>query len=294
MPGPEPGQPETEALTSVDDVNADFAAELAELTPTKRARVMRKLVAAALGSIPWIGGFFAAMVAFREESGQLKVNELQREWLEEHKARMERLGAELAALTARLESFGEDILERLESEEYLGIIRKGFRVWDQADTDQKRSYVAKLLANAGATKLVDDDLVRLFLEWLERYHEAHFKVIREIYKRPGITRQGIWKTIHGRFPREDSSEADLFRLLIGELSMGRIIRQNREKTYGGEFVKKTPTRTPRGLGSTTMKSAFDDEEAYELTELGKKFVHYVFSEVVQRIGGEEAQDADAE
>jgi hypothetical protein len=33
-----------------------------------------------------------------------------------------------------------------------------------------------------------------------------------------------------------------------------------------------------------MKSAFDDEEAYELTELGKQFVHYVFSDIVKRIG----------
>jgi hypothetical protein len=32
-----------------------------------------------------------------------------------------------------------------------------------------------------------------------------------------------------------------------------------------------------------MKSAFDDEEPYELTELGKQFVHYVFSDLVKRI-----------
>ncbi len=32
-----------------------------------------------------------------------------------------------------------------------------------------------------------------------------------------------------------------------------------------------------------MKSAFDDEEEYELTELGKQFVHYVFSDVVQKL-----------
>jgi hypothetical protein len=32
-----------------------------------------------------------------------------------------------------------------------------------------------------------------------------------------------------------------------------------------------------------MKSAFDDEEPYELTELGKKFVHYVFTDIVPKI-----------
>jgi hypothetical protein len=43
-----------------------------------------------------------------------------------------------------------------------------------------------------------------------------------------------------------------------------------------------------------MKSAFDDEEPYELTELGKQFVHYVFSEVVQRIGSSGSSSPDNE
>jgi hypothetical protein len=34
-----------------------------------------------------------------------------------------------------------------------------------------------------------------------------------------------------------------------------------------------------------MKSAFDDSEQYELTELGRQFVHYTMNEVVPRIGG---------
>lgn len=261
----------------------EIAAQLASRAVSKRQRAMRKVIAAALGSLPWVGGLIAAMFAIRDENQQVETDSLQRQWLEEHKGRMEKLSAELAALTARLETFGEDISERLESEEYLAIIRKGFRTWDQADTDQKRTYVGRLLAHAGATKLCDDDLVRLFLEWLERYHESHFKVIREIYSNRGATRYDIWENIHGNFPREDSSEADLFRLLIGELSQGRIIRQHRETTYDGKFVKKSRTRTAPGMGSTTMKSAFDDEEEYELTELGRKFVHYVFTDVVKRV-----------
>ena len=32
-----------------------------------------------------------------------------------------------------------------------------------------------------------------------------------------------------------------------------------------------------------MKSAFDDEEEYELTELGKQFVRYTMDEVMPRI-----------
>ena len=32
-----------------------------------------------------------------------------------------------------------------------------------------------------------------------------------------------------------------------------------------------------------MKSAFDNSEQYELTELGKQFVHYVLTDVVTRL-----------
>ena len=36
--------------------------------------------------------------------------------------------------------------------------------------------------------------------------------------------------------------------------------------------------------SRVMKSAFDHIEQYELTELGRQFVHYTTNEVVARIG----------
>ena len=34
-----------------------------------------------------------------------------------------------------------------------------------------------------------------------------------------------------------------------------------------------------------MKSAFDNEEGYVLTELGKEFVHYTMNETVTRVAG---------
>jgi hypothetical protein len=32
-----------------------------------------------------------------------------------------------------------------------------------------------------------------------------------------------------------------------------------------------------------MKSAFDDKDQYELTELGKQFVHYVLNDIIPRL-----------
>ena len=136
------------------------------------------------------------------------------------------------------------------------------------------------LRNAAAKEQIcSDDVISMFLVWVDRYNEGHFKIIREIYKNPGTTRHEIWQALNGREVREDSAEADLFKLLIHDLSLGRVIRQHREVDYQGNFIKSR-TQRPRG---NTMASAFDDEKDYELTELGQWFVHYTMNEVVSKI-----------
>jgi hypothetical protein len=127
-------------------------------------------------------------------------------------------------------------------------------------------------------------LVRLFLHWIEQYHETHFLVIKEIYLQPNSTRGEIWDRIHGSRPREDSSEADLFRYLIRDLSTGGVIRQPRDTDMAGHFLKKEPRAQSPQSSSRIMESAFEDTKPYVLTELGKKFVHYVMDDVVPQIG----------
>ena len=129
-----------------------------------------------------------------------------------------------------------------------------------------------------------DDVVRMFIQWIDMYSEPHFAVIREVFKSPGCTRQQIWQTIHGADVREDSAEADLFKLLVHDLSTGHVIRQHRAKDYYGNFIKREPLRRGRGEASRVMASAFDDDKQYELTELGQQFVHYTMNEIVPRIG----------
>ena len=43
-------------------------------------------------------------------------------------------------------------------------------------------YFVQLITNAAGTRVADDDIVRLFLDWLDTYHEAHLAVVREIYR----------------------------------------------------------------------------------------------------------------
>lgn len=267
------------------EIEKKINAELIASRESFGRRAYKKFFMAALGAIPWVGGFIAAGIELGQDEG--KVDDLQRQWLDEHRRKMEELARTLYEMAQRLEDFGQQVDERLASQEFLQLVENGFRSWDAASSQEKRDSIRRLLTNAAASALCSDDLVQLFLDWIDHYHESHFKVIRVIHRNPGATRALIWEEIHSVFPREDSAEADLFKLLIHDLSVGHVIRQHRATTNDGRFIKKAKGR--RQGASSTMKSAFDDQEPYELTALGGKFVHYVLDEVVPQIGGGQAQ-----
>lgn len=258
--------------------------ELAKTEPTRRARIIEKFVLAALGSIPWVGGFLSAAYDYKAEEGTLRQDSLQTQWLEEHQGKIAALRETLAEIQKRFDALGTTIEERIQSEEYLSLVRKAFRAWDEADTQEKRRYIANLVTNSAGTRVCSDDVVRLFIDWLELYHEAHFAVIREIFQYPGSTRYDIWSAIYGDLPREDSAEADLYKLLIRDLSTGGVIRQERDTNSMGQFIRKRPQKTGvRKAAPTTMESAFEGTKPYVLTEMGKQFVHYTMNEVVTRL-----------
>ncbi|MBN9662253.1 MAG: hypothetical protein J0H49_28910 [Acidobacteria bacterium] len=268
--------------------------EIAKASPSDRRRAFEKFIMAALGSVPWIGGFLSAAANFKIEEGTLRTNSLHTQWLEEHARKLAKLTATLESVVNRFESLGDTIDARIQSEGYLQLVRRAFRVWDDAATEEKRRYVGNVLANSAGTRLCSDDVVRLFLDWLNTYHESHFAVIRTIYANRGITRFEIWDQIYGELPREDSAEADLYRFLIRDLSTGGVIRQDRETNQAGQFLRKRRPKSRQPV-SNTIESAFEDIKPYVLTGLGEQFVHYTMNEVVTRIGqgsGTQAQTAD--
>jgi len=53
-------------------------------------------------------------------------------WLEEHKERRTDSPQRSPDIIQRLEGFGENIKERIESPGYLALVKKAFRSWDQA------------------------------------------------------------------------------------------------------------------------------------------------------------------
>jgi len=269
---------------------AVIQSEIARLTPTGRWRFFHKFLLAAMGSIPWVGGFISTMASLKTEAGDVKADDMRTQWLDEHQRKITLLAGTLNDIAARFEKFGEQIDERIQSKEYLNIVRHAFRIWDQADTEEKRKYVANLVANASATRLCSDDIVRLFIDWLRTYHEAHFAVIREVYKNAGATRYDIWMQIYNQIPREDSPEADLYRLLIRDLSTGGVIRQERETTVDGKFLRRNP-RATRGPAPITMESAFEDKKPYVLTALGMQFVRYTMTDTLRQLEGGDSAPA---
>src|ERR1700688_3484956 len=161
-----------------DYVIESIKAEIESATPSRKRQIFEALAMAALGSIPWVGGVVSAAASYADGKSQVERQDLLREWLQEHQAKLHELRATLEQMAMRLEGFGKEVEERITSEEYLMLVRKTFRLWDEADTQEKRRLLVQLITNSAGTRVCSDDVVRLFLDWVETYHEAHFAVIR--------------------------------------------------------------------------------------------------------------------
>ena len=247
-------------------------------------RAIRAVLNAAGGAIPLVGGFLSAASGAWSESEQEKINAFFEHWLKMLQAEMAEKAQTILEIMARLDMNDEKTAERVASPEYQALLRKAFRDWAGAESETKRKFVRNILAHAADKSITTDDVVRLFLQWINMYSELHFAVIAAIYNDSGVTRARIWEKVGKDEVREDSAEADLFRLLIRDLSTGGIIRQHRDKDYAGNFLRKPAQRRRKGVPqSVMMESAFEDTKGYELTELGQQFVHYAMTDLPLRI-----------
>jgi hypothetical protein len=279
-------QDDQNSLNHDAEIVETICAEIEKAEPSRRSRILEKFILAALSSIPWVGGVLSAAETYRSEGGANRLTHLQTEWLKEHQKKINLLGQTLQDIGDRLCNLGDEIDERIQSEEYLSLVRKAFRIWDESDTEEKRRLLSNVITNAAGTRACSDDVIRLFLDWIRLYNEVHFAVIKEIFQNPGSTRFDIWSGLYGDIPREDSSAADLYKFLIRELSTGGVVRQERDVNAVGQFVRNRAPHVRRGAAPTTLESAFEDSKPYVLTAIGKEFVHYTMNEVVPRIAGE--------
>ncbi|MEW8525241.1 MAG: hypothetical protein AB2552_19530 [Candidatus Thiodiazotropha endolucinida] len=161
--------------------------------PDSEKGTYTRFAIAALGSVPWVGGMIAGGAALHAEKEQGRINENIELWLKEHENKLAALYRALTSVAQGIDSLGDEAKKRVQEEDYLALVKKGFGVWDRAETEDKRQLVQFLLKNAAGTSVTDDDIVRLFIDWIDKYHEAHFGIIRAIYNNRGISLLGIWR-----------------------------------------------------------------------------------------------------
>lgn len=274
-----------------DDERDRIRREVERLLGSSGSAFARFLVAALGGAVPVAGGAIGAAASAWGERDQQKVNELFSTWLRLQQDEIREIGVTLLEVAARIDLNDPAVKARAESPEFVALVRKAVRQWAGAESEEKRCLIRNLLANAASCRLTTDDVVKLFIEWIDKYSEVHFKVIRILFNHAGLTRRDIWNELHGERVREDSAEADLYSMVVHDLSLGGVIRQERETDAAGNFYKSaTPRRRAR---NPLMKSRFDDEKPYELTALGQQFVHYTMNEIVPKLTAAPAGAATA-
>jgi hypothetical protein len=188
----------------IDDPADQFKKQLDEALSHGVGPKAARFALACLGVIPGIGGAIAGIAGTWSERDQAEFNRLFAAWLKLQEDEIREIGMTIFEVMARLDQNDEEIRKRVESPEYLRLVKKCFRDWSAAESEEKRRLIRNLLSNAAATKICTDDVISMFIKWIDIYSEAHFAVIREIFKSPGTTRQQIWDAIHGQQVREDS------------------------------------------------------------------------------------------
>src|ERR1700723_3542141 len=144
---------EEEKIVPEDWVIESIKAAIELETPSRRRRILEAIGMAAVAKIGWVGGVIAAGAAYASGNAGVKREDLLRQWLEEHYAKLQLLQGTLQDMSVRLEGFGEAVEKRILSEEYLQLVRRTFSEWDNADTEEKRRILVQLITNAAGTRI---------------------------------------------------------------------------------------------------------------------------------------------
>jgi hypothetical protein len=90
--------PDEEILLTPEEIQR----QLLKYEPTMRSRIIEKFILAALGVIPWVGGFLSAAASLRTEEPGVKSQSLQNKWLAEHEKKLRKLMETILEIDARL------------------------------------------------------------------------------------------------------------------------------------------------------------------------------------------------
>ena len=152
-------------------------------------RVVRAGLQAVGGAIPLVGGLLSAAISAWSEHEQDHVNKVFKQWLQMLEDELREKAKTIVEVMARVDSNDEKTRKRIELDEYQTILKKAFRNWSNIDLRSKTAKNQKSLGQCRCRRvLASDDVVKLFLDWIDLYSDFHFEVIGEIYRNRHITR----------------------------------------------------------------------------------------------------------
>ena len=160
-------------------------------------RYARFALAFLSGAVPIVGGALGGAAGAWSEAEQEHFNRIFASWLKLQEDEIREIGITIFEILSRIDINDETVQKRIESAKYLSLIKKCFRDWSAAESEEKRVLIRNILTNAAVHKICSDDVVVFFIQWIEIYSEAHFAVIKFVYKNVGCTRLEIWGGVSG-------------------------------------------------------------------------------------------------
>ena len=153
----------------------------------KIGKISRGALQTVGGAIPFAGGLFSAIAGAWSEYEQEKANRFFEYWIKMLEDEIKEKERTILEIMARLDLADEEITKRVESREYQSLVKKTFREWSGAESNEKRKYIRNILANAASCQVSSDDVLLMYIDWINQYSEMHFQVIGAIYNSSGIT-----------------------------------------------------------------------------------------------------------
>lgn len=89
------------------------------------------------GSVPLVGGIFSAIAGAWSEKEQENANKFFEHWLQMLEDELKEKEATIIEIMARLDLQDENISQRVQSKEYQSLVKKTFREWSGAESEEK-------------------------------------------------------------------------------------------------------------------------------------------------------------
>ena len=99
------------------------------------------------GMIPVVGGAFGAAASAWSERAQEKFNKVFAAWLKLQEEEIREIGVTLAEVMIRLDPNDPQVEGRIQSPGYLSLVKKCFRDWSAAESEEKRLLIRVFVSN---------------------------------------------------------------------------------------------------------------------------------------------------